>query len=105
MELKIYWTAFSKTELRKIFDYYKENANITIAKKQILEIESKTTILKTHPSVGQQEELLKDREQEFRYLVLKNYKIIYWINHKENLVVISDIFDTRQNPTKIQKVK
>ena len=104
MELKIYWTDFSKTELRKIFSYYKDNASLSIAKKLVLEIENKTTILKTHPNIGQREELLKEREQEFRYLVFKNYKIIYWINNKKNWIEISDIFDTRQNPIKMQKL-
>jgi len=28
MELKIYWTDFSKSELRKIFSYYEENASL-----------------------------------------------------------------------------
>jgi hypothetical protein len=26
MELEVYWTDFSKKELKNIFDYYKENA-------------------------------------------------------------------------------
>lgn len=105
MELKIYWTDFSKTELRKVFSYYKENVNLTVARSLILGIENKTTILKTRPNIGQKEELLKKRKQEFRYLVFKNYKIIYWVNYVENRVEISDVFDTRQNPTKMQKIK
>ncbi len=31
MELKIYWTDFSKNELRKIFSYYKEKNRIEIS--------------------------------------------------------------------------
>jgi len=105
MELKIYWTDFSKTELQKIFYYYKETTSLTIAKKLILGIENKTTILKTSPRIGPKEELLKNRKQEFRYLVFKNYKIIYWVNRNENRVEISDVFDTRQNPVKMQKIE
>ena len=40
-----------------------------------------------------------------RYLVYKNYKVIYWINEKENRIEINDVFDTRQNPTKIKRTK
>ena len=103
MELKIYWTDFSKNELQKIFSYYKENASLQVAHKLVLEIEKKTNILKTHPNIGQKEELLITRKQGFRYLVHENYKIIYWINLEKTRIEISDVFDTRQNPIKIEK--
>ena len=47
--------------------------------------------------------LLKDRFQEFRYLIYKNYKIIYWINENKNRIEIVNVFDTRQNPDKLEK--
>ena len=103
MALKIYWTDFSKNELQKIFLYHKENTSLIVAKNLILGIENSTHILKSHPNIGQKEELLKNRTQGFRYLVYKNYKIIYWYNTSEKWIEISDIFDTRQNPIKIIK--
>ncbi len=75
MELKIYWTDFSKTQLRKIFSYYHKNASLQVAQKLTIEIVEKTFILSTRPNIGQKEELLKDRKQEFRYIVFKNYSI------------------------------
>lgn len=101
MELKIFWTDFSKKQLRKIFSFYYENASLRVAQELTIGIIEKTFILSTRPKVGQKEELLKDRKQEFRYIVFKNYKIIYWINYQNNQIEISDIFDTRQNPTKM----
>ncbi len=105
MELEIYWTDFSKNELNKIFSYYKENASLRVAKNLILGIVNETTILKIHPNIGQIEELLENRKQEFRYLIYKNYKIIYWVNSNKNCVEISDVFDTRQNPVKVKNIK
>ncbi len=102
MELKIYWTDFSKRELRKIFSYYKETASLNVAKNLVLGIENKTTILAKKPFIGQEEELLKDRKQGFRYLVFKSYKIIYWVDGQKNRVEISDVFDTRKNPVKMK---
>jgi len=67
----------------------------------VLGIENKTTILRTHPNTGQREELLRNLPQEFRYLIFKNYKIIYWNNTKKNRIEIMDVFDTRQNPINI----
>jgi len=104
MELKIYWTDFSKRELKKIFTYYKENANLKVARNLILGIEKETNILRIHPNIGQTEELLIGRKQKFHYLLFKNYKIIYWINKDKKRIEISDVFDTRQNPIKMKKL-
>jgi plasmid stabilization system protein ParE len=105
MELKIYWTDFSKKELQNIFEYYKENASLKVAKSLTKEIAKETLKLKKQPEIGQIEELLINRPNEFRYLVYKNYKIIYWINKSEKRIEINDIFDSRQNPIKIERTE
>lgn len=103
MELKIFWTSFSQREFEKIFTFYKDKVGVRIAKKLVNGIINETLILKYQPQVGQIEELLKSRKEEFRYLVYKNYKIIYWINYKKHQIEIIDVFDTRQNPVKIER--
>ncbi|MBJ7881247.1 type II toxin-antitoxin system RelE/ParE family toxin [Gelidibacter salicanalis] len=105
MELKLFWTDFSQKELENIYRYYREKEGIRIAKKLVNGIYNETLKLKRQPEIGQTEELLKNRKQEFRYLVHKNYKVIYWINNKENRIEINDVFDTRQNPIKIDRKK
>ncbi len=103
MGLKIFWAEFSENELKKIYDYYRERAGTRIAKKLINGIYNETQNLISHPKTGQVEEFLKDRKEEFRYLVFKSYKIIYWINYQENQIEIIDVFDTRQNPVKMKR--
>lgn len=103
MELDIFWTDFAKNELKRIFDYHKEKASHQIARKLVEGIYIATLTLKGKPELGQKEELLLDRPQKFRYLIHKNYKIIYWINSEYDRLEITDIFDTRQNPFKIQR--
>lgn len=105
MGLKIYWTSFSKRELQNIFDYYKEAASVGIARKLIFEITHAVLKLQNQPNIGQREELLIDRKEEFRYLVYKNYKVFYWFNTMKDRIEITDIFDTRQNPIKIERNK
>jgi plasmid stabilization system protein ParE len=105
MELKIYWTDFSKKELQNIFEYYKENASLKVAKSLTIGIAKEILKLKKQPEIGQIEELLVDRPNEFRYLVYKNYKIIYWINKNEKRIEINDVFDSRQNPIKIERIE
>lgn len=55
--------------------------------------------------IGQVEELLKERQIEYRYLVFKNYKLIYSIDTKNELIKIAAVFDTRQYPLKLKRIK
>ena len=103
MGLKVYWTAFSKKELRKIYSYYKKTANKKIAKTLVNNIVLKTETLSNFPKLGSKELLLENRHENFRKLIFKNYKIIYWINFSKQRVEIADIFDVRQNPKKMDK--
>lgn len=102
MAVKIFWTDFAKEQLRNIFDYYKLKASSRIAKNLVTGIVEKTNILDFQKEIGQKEELLLSRKENFRYLIYKNYKIIYWFNEDKNRIEISDVFDVRQNPVKIQ---
>jgi len=79
MEVTLFWTDFAKNELNKIFHYHNEKANLNIAKKLIKDIIQKTEILKTQPGCGAIEIILENRFENYRFLVHKNYKIIYWL--------------------------
>lgn len=105
MELDVYWTDFSKKELKNIFDFYKENASLNIAKTLVIGITKEAAKLKKQPKIGQEEELLEEDPKDFRYLVYKSYKIIYLVNWNKNRIEVFDVFDTRQNPIKIKRGK
>jgi toxin ParE1/3/4 len=105
MELKLIWTDFAIDQLENVYDYYCEIANKIVAKKIVNEIFKTPDTLKKLPEQGQIEELLSDREEEFRYIVCKHFKIIYWLNINHNRIEIVDVFDTRQNPEKIIRNK
>ncbi|MFD2727274.1 type II toxin-antitoxin system RelE/ParE family toxin [Hyunsoonleella rubra] len=55
------------------------------------------------PYIGQEEPLLKERRIQYRYLVYKNYKMIYSVDESDKFIKIVDVFDTRQNPPKIKR--
>lgn len=93
MGYDIIWSDFAGIQLDKIYQYYLENAGLKIAK----------NILQTE--IGQIENLLLDREVDYRYLVCGNYKIIYSIDIDAKHIKIADVFDTRQNPVQIRRVK
>ncbi len=68
MELAVYWTRFAEDKLDDIYNYYESKAGRRIARKLISGIIDKTIGLDKNPHIGQKEELLSDRPQNFRYL-------------------------------------
>ncbi|HTO34621.1 MAG TPA: hypothetical protein VLZ72_00165 [Flavobacterium sp.] len=57
------------------------------------------------PFIGQEEELLKKRKIKYHYLVYKNYKLIYSVDEQKGFIKIADVFDTRQNPAKMNRIE
>ncbi len=103
--MNVKWTEFAKNQLNEIFHYYKKEAGSTIAKKLVVELRFYVDILESQPTIGQKELYLSEFSNNFRYLVFKNYKIIYWLNEGLNIIEITDVFDTRQNPSSIFRNK
>lgn len=105
MTLKIIWSKFAETQLDEIYEYYEKKASPSIAKKLLKGIINEPKKLIKAPQIGQEEELLKHRETEYRYLVFKNYKLIYSVDNQNGFIKIADVFDTRQNPPKLIRKK
>ena len=105
MELEVFWLELAENKLQDIYSYYSVKANERVAKKLINGIIDSTIGLEKQPNIGQIESLLSHREQNFRYLVYKNYKIVYWINYEFNRIEIVNVFDTRQDPRKINEME
>jgi toxin ParE1/3/4 len=103
MEMRVVWSALSENQLKEIFDYYSVEANPKTARKIIDKIIGRVSILENNPLAGAKEELLTDYPEDFRYLVESNYKIVYW--RKEDMITIASVFDCRQNPVKIKKIR
>ena len=102
MELEVYWTTFAIDKLNLINDYYQLKAGEKIARTLIRGIINESIKLEKNPRIGQKEELLIERPEEFRYLIYKKYKIIYVINSTKHRIDIVNVFDTRQNPVNIK---
>jgi len=103
MKLEVYWLQFAEEKLDDIYNYYKTKAGKNIAQKLVDGIIDTTINLESQPEIGQVESNLLNKKQEFRYLIFKNYKIVYWINYKYKRIEIANVFDCRQNPNKIQE--
>ncbi|GMT44231.1 MAG: plasmid stabilization protein [bacterium] len=93
---EIVWTLPARNDLQVLYDYLADISS-KIAERQVDRIIQKVDILKVgFVNIGQMEPLLQDRPFEYRYLVQDNYKIIYCI--REDKIVVSAVFDTRQYP-------
>ncbi len=97
--MKIIWSDFASEVLHEIYDYYKDKAGFGVARKIRNDIFKTTRQLKKQPESGQIEQSLEKLNQNHRYLVEGNYKIIY--RKISEGILITDAFDTRQDPIKI----
>jgi toxin ParE1/3/4 len=98
--MRLVVTEPAKLRLKEIHDYYKENVSIKVADKIKSGIISKLKYIEANPEIGQEEEFLKELGLGHRRMVEGNYKIIYRIS--DNIIYVTDIFDSRQNPTKMK---
>jgi plasmid stabilization system protein ParE len=62
---------------------------------------AKADKLLDNPHVGQLEEYLEHMGQSHRRIIEGHYKIIYRV--KGEMIVITDIFDSRQDPSKMKE--
>ena len=99
--MKVIWTDFASNSLFEIFQYYKEAGNENVAQRIIFKIFRATRQLLKHPLSGQIETNLQRLGEDHRYLIEGNYKIIY--KRVKEGILITDVFDTRQDPIKIFK--
>ncbi len=80
MDLKVFWTDTALEQLENIFDYYKVNVSISIARKIVKQIVNKTIQLEKTPRIGQKEPLLESRKIEYNTSLLIITKLfIGWI--------------------------
>ena len=62
MNFKIIWSDFSETQLDEIYEYYEKKASLKVATKIVTGIIKESEKLIKASFIGQEEELLKDRE-------------------------------------------
>lgn len=99
--MKIVWSDLAKSNLKNIYSYYTEVANESISKSLINRILQQSRVLEHQPEIGQVEENPAVINKGFRYLIEGNYKIVYKIFEDNNEILIATVFDTRQNPKRM----
>ena len=103
-KITVKWTPFALGCLDDIYDYIVFKEKSTGPAFQLVDsIFKKVEQLKAFPESGQSEILLGEIGQDSRYLIVASYKIIYEYHPIYNLIVVTDLFHTSQNPDKIKR--
>jgi plasmid stabilization system protein ParE len=89
----------AQERLDDIIEYYQKLGYGKRGRKIRAAVLKKALLLKGHPNLGVVEEQLAELGLGHRFLVEGNYKIIY--RTEGQYVLITDVFDTRQDPDKI----
>lgn len=102
LSFKIVWTEFAEWNLHEIYRYlFSKSKSEKIAKNYILNLVLRVEQLEKFPDSGHKEEALLEMGKDFRFLVYKNYKIVYFVS--EATVYVTDVFHTKLDPTKLKK--
>lgn len=101
--MKISWTDFASECLKEVYYYHKIVAGERIARNLRTKIFKSTLQLASQPLSGQIEMTLQHLGESHRYIVSGKYKIVYRLT--EETVLITDLFDSRQDPLRINDTK
>lgn len=102
-KVKVIWSEEALNDLDTIFDFLKIKS-FSAAQAVVESILSRTKQLEHFPESGSLEKTISSfLKKEYRYIVEGHYKIIYSLEDTNGVVYIHTIFDTRQNPEKLQR--
>jgi plasmid stabilization system protein ParE len=101
MKAKIKLTANARQRLRQIRSYQSKEGNPEKGRRITRNLLTEAKKLEEYPELGQIETHLESEGKGHRYLLVSAlYKIIYLIALP--FIIITDIFDTRQDPDKMK---
>ena len=98
------WSERAKKSLHIIEDYILREFGEKKRVEFMAEAEKGAIQLESFPMTGKEEPLLAHRKKLYRsYVITHLSKMIYHVDEKRDMVVISDIWDTRREPKAVAK--
>ena len=91
-------TRFAITQINFIYNYYCFYVSVKVAKMLKSQIIASIKTLKKVDVEWQEDIYLADLNKNHKRLICGNYKIIYYFVPIENIVYVTDVFDSRQDP-------
>lgn len=96
---KLNWSDEAKADLKEIYNFIKEKSEKG-AENVITDIRKATKTVHFSEQYSTEEYF-----PECRRIVVRNYKILYTMDVAKKILSIVAIFDTRQDPKKLSKLK
>lgn len=98
------WSERAKKSLHIVEDYILREFGEKKRVEFMAEAENVALQLEIYPTMGKEEPLLAHRKKRYRsYVITRLSKMIYHVDEKRELVVISDVWDTRREPNAVAK--
>ena len=102
--MKSVWSERSKKSLHILENYILREFGENKRAEFMAETEKVALQLEIFPAMGKEEPLLAHRKKLYRsYVITHLSKMIYYVDEKRELIVISDIWDTRREPKAVAK--
>lgn len=102
--MKIAWTIQAQRRVIEILEYSQQEFGNKATDRLARTIEQKTLQLINNPFRGPVKLILaKEKKISCRYLLVNPYKIIYYVDEKEESIYIVTLFHTHQHPSKLDK--
>lgn len=99
--MRVQLTGFANQQLKDIHSFYSATVSSKVASDIINRIFDAIETLERLSTIGTVEQALKELGYKHRFIVSGNYKIIFC--EIEGVIYVTDIFDARQDPSKILK--
>lgn len=98
------WSERAKKSLHIVEDYILREFGENKCAEFMAEAEKVALQLEIFPTMGKEEPLLAHRKKLYRsYVITRLSKMIYHIDEKRELVIISDVWDIRREPKAVAK--
>jgi plasmid stabilization system protein ParE len=98
----IVWQTKAKRHLRQIFDYYRDNASLTVAVSMRDTIIDSLDCLEQFPTIGLRDDELSTPDTQYFYIIAKKNKRTYRVYYiyENGVCFILAIWDCSMNPAK-----
>ncbi|QNL22244.1 type II toxin-antitoxin system RelE/ParE family toxin [Hyphobacterium sp. CCMP332] len=99
---EVIWTKKAFSQFEKEVKFVLEDRGISAAKIIKNKILQSSSLLEKNPEMGKKEPLLAHMKNEYRFIVVWSYKIIY--RRDKQYIIVSRVFHTSRNPNKLKGI-
>ena len=101
--MQVIWTKRAMRRLSASVNYGRVEFGEATAIRFYQRVRSYDSLLAVNPRLGKVEQfLVSNYAHQYRSLVVHpDFKLVYYINEKKETIMITNFFDTRQDPSKL----